>query len=77
MLPELAQAPATDVLPELPQEPDVRKFYMYKGRKVVCMSRVGCDLCVRYNDYFGDCPDILCAGSKRKDRKSVQFVPVD
>lgn len=73
---ELQYKAPVEVLPELPQEPTIGEFYMYKSQKVLCIARTGCDVCAR-----GDEPTcrglVNCNTSARADEKSIQLLAVD
>ena len=70
---ELQYKAPVEALPQLPQEPEVGKIYVYKGHKVQCVEARGCVGCFRRADL---CAENLCNPVNRQDRKSVQFVPV-
>ena len=70
---QLQHKAPVEVLPELPQEPTIGEFYVYKGHKVQCVEARGCVGCFRRADL---CAEHLCKPVNRQDRKSVQFVPV-
>lgn len=73
---ELQHKAPVEALPELPREPEVGKLYMYKDKKVLCITRIGCDVCAR-----GDEPTcrglVNCNTSTRADGKSIQLLAVD
>jgi hypothetical protein len=56
---------------ELPQAPEVGKFYVYKGRKVQCVASDNCDECVR------PCDEIYCSSLFSFDKVSIKVIPAN
>ena len=65
------RAPVAEGTPELPQAPEVGKFYVYKGRKVQCVASDNCDECIR------PCDEIYCSSLFSFDKVSIKVIPAN